>query len=119
MEREGKRGTRLRPSHPTEHDGETGKAVEKLLRLFRCRYLAWYRSPPTSEEKPTTWIGKDMLKQSRRHFASDRFMYDTETVVTEDELQSMTFDSLVEHLRERYKPTQNETMSHYNVTGLH
>ena len=45
-------------------------------------------------------------------------MDDIESVATENELQSMTFDSLVEGLGERYKPTQNETMSHYKFHRL-
>ena len=112
MEREAQHGTRLRPFDPTEHEGETAQAFEKFLRLFRCKYMAWDRSPPTSEANPATWIGKDMLKQLRGHIARDRFMDDVEAVATEDELESMTIDSLVERLRERYQPTQNETMSH-------
>ena len=74
--------------------------------------MAWDRSPPTSEANPATWTGKDMLKQLRGHFASDRFMDDIEAVSTEDELRSMTFDSMVGRLRERCKPTQNETLPH-------
>ena len=53
------------------------------------------------EANLATWTGKDTLKQLREHFASDRFMDDIEAVATEDELQSMTFDSLVERLREK------------------
>ena len=106
MEIEAQHVTRLRPFYPTEHEGETAKAYEKFLRLFRCKYMAWDRSPPTSEANPATWIGKDMLKQLRGHFANDCFMDDTEADATENELQSMTFDSLVECLRERYKPAQ-------------
>ena len=80
--------------------------------------MAWDRPPPTSEANPATWIGKDMFKQLRGHFASDRFMDHIEAVATEDELQSMSFNSLVERQRERYKPTQNETMSHYKFHRL-
>ena len=80
--------------------------------------MAWNRSTPTSEANSATWIGKDILKQLRGHFASDRFIDYREAVATEDELQSMTFDSLVERLQERYKPTQNETMSHYKFHRL-
>ena len=98
IEREAQRGTRLRPFDPTEHKGETAQAFEKFLRLFRCKYLAWDRSTPTSEANPATLIGKDILKQLRGHFASDRFIDYREAVATEDELQSMTFDSLVERL---------------------
>ena len=83
IERETLRGTKLRPFDPTEHKGETAQAFKKFLGLFRCKYLAWDRSSPTSKAAPSTWISKDMLKQLRGHFASNRFMDHIGAVVTD------------------------------------
>ena len=45
-------------------------------------------------------------------------MDDIEAVASEKDLHKMSFDELVERLRNRYKPTQNQTMAHYKFHRL-
>lgn len=105
--------TKLQPFDPSQHEGEVAQGFEKFLRLYKCKYLAWDRSPPSDVTDKELWIGKDMLKQLWGHYATDLFMDDIEAVASEKDLSKLMFDELVERLRNRYKPTQNQTMAHY------
>ena len=110
--------TKLRPFDPSQYEGEVAQGFEKFLRLYKCKYLAWDRSPPSDVTDKEEWIGQDMLKQLRGHYATDRFMDDIEAVASEKDLRKMSFDELVGRLRNRYKPTQNQTMAHYKFHRL-
>ena len=45
-------------------------------------------------------------------------MDDFEAVATEQELENGSFDDIISHLQDRYKPNTNQTMSHYKFHRL-
>ena len=45
-------------------------------------------------------------------------MDDFEAVATEQELENGSFDDIINHLCDRYKPNTNQTMSHYKFNTL-
>ena len=92
---EAQHGTKLRPFDPSEHGGNLAQAFDKFLRLYKCK--AWDRTPPTGTTGADVniWIARDMVKQLRGHYSTDRFMDDIEAVVTEAEMRTITFNELV------------------------
>ena len=115
-EREARQGsTKLQPFDPSECQGQTAQEFGRFIRLFKRKYAAWDRAVPTgtATEDRDSWKEKDMVKQLLGHYSTDRFMDDVEAVATEEELETITFSSLVEKINNRYKPTQNATMCHY------
>ena len=60
----------------------------------------------------------NMLRQMRGHYSTDRFMDDIDAVATEAQIDTMSFNQLVELLHTRYQPTRNQTMSHFKFHSL-
>ena len=118
MDRDAQQCTKLCPFDPSQHEGEVAQAFEKFLRLYKCKYLAWDRSPPDEVRDKEQWIAIDMLTQLRGHYATDRCMDEIEAVASEIDLGKMSFDELAVKLHQRYKPTQNQTMAHYKFHHL-
>ena len=57
MEKEGQRGTKLQPFDLSEHSGNVAEAFEKFLRLYKCKYVAWDRTPPADVTDAAQWKG--------------------------------------------------------------
>ena len=100
----------------SEHSGNVAEAFGKFLRLYKCKYAAWNRTPPADLTDAARWKGRDMLRQMRGHYSTDRFMDDIDAVATEAQIDTMSFTQLVELLHTRYKPSRNQTMSHLSFT---
>ena len=117
MEKEAQYTTRLQPFNPSIHGGETAQEFAKFIRLFKCKYWASDRKAPTNEDDAAGWEQKDMWKQLMGNYATDRFLDDI-NAVSEDP-RKMSFDEMEKLLAERYAPTQNVTMSHFNFHRMY
>ena len=118
MDKEAQHSTKLRPFDPSHHGADVAQSFDKFIRLYKRKYAAWDRNPPTGIANVEQWKGRDKLKQLLGHYSSDRFMDDVEAVATEAELDTMPFEELIDRLKARYKPNTNQTMAHYNFHRL-
>ena len=119
MDSEAQHSTKLRAFDPSEHGADVAQAFQKFIRLYKRKYKAWDRKPPTDTENADQWKSKDKLRQLLGHYSTDRLMDDFEAVATEEELENGSFDVIINRLHDRYKPNTNQTMSHYKFHRLH
>ena len=110
MDSEAQHSTKLSPFDPSEHGVD--------VRIYKRKYIAWDRSPPACTENRDQWKSKDKLRQLLGHYCRDRLMDDFEAVATEQVLENGSFDDIISHLQDRYKPNTNQTMSHYKFHRL-
>ena len=115
---EAQHSTKLKSFDPSEHGADVAQSFEKFIRLYECKYIAWGQSPPQSTENVDIWKGQGKLQQLLGHYCTDRFMDDIDTIASEAELETATFDTIITRLRAHYKPHTNQTMAHYKFHRL-
>ena len=118
MDSEAQHSPKLQPFDPSEYGVDVAQSFDKVIRLYKRKYIAWDCSPPAGTENRDQWKSKDKLRQVLGHYCTDWLMDDFEAVATEQELENGSFDNIINRLRDRCKPNTNQTLPHYKFHRL-
>ena len=105
---------------PTAHPSDTVKAFDTYIRQWKL----WYRAECMDHLKPDAPAAAKQLHQAnyfRASIASNSRLLDDiihEYGGDESLFEEATFDDMIQKLRDRYKPTQNQVLLHYEFNSL-
>ena len=134
--------------NPEEHPKDTLKEFKEFCKLFSLRYDAQFPDPPkssldvaihrwtiqnrtaeTPNPQPTlddydnirdVWRSKDKVAKIIGMFSGPRLSADWEAAEPNEAVRkASTYDEFKEKMIEFYKPTENETLIHYEFRDLH
>ncbi len=103
---------------PTEHPGNVYDAFVEYVEAYEYEYAAIAKPPPAGTADEGAWTAQNKRKQFLGRFASRALQKDLEDETTAEERAALTFASMVDKLKARYKPTQNWTLANYEFHKL-
>ena len=112
------KGSTLGKFDPADHPADLFDAFINFIDAFAYEYEAITKEPPSGESDVAKWHDLNRRKQFLGKFASRNFQKDFEDCVPLAERATLTFTELVTKIKERYNPTKNSTLTHYEFHKL-
>ena len=86
--------------------------------MYAYEYEAITKQTPDGCADEEAWQAQNMRKQFVGKYASRNFQRDFEDTVPEASRRTLTFDEFMKKMSERYQPTKNTTLIHFEFHQL-
>ena len=103
---------------PADDPANVHKNFSEFVAAFAYEYEAITKQPPADEADPVKWHEINKRRQFLGKYVSRNFQRDFEDTVDVQSRTTLTFDSMVQRMLERYKPTKNTTLGNFEFHKL-